>query len=186
MQSGVDTISVGVEHGLPLRLGTRVGLLGDMTESVHANLCVGFEGAGSDQCAQLAGGLAALQVHLEKTILRVEEAEGARDVRAGSAGDRRHAERVARDGHGRRQSGERDCPLEPWQAGPKLGADVAAAGHCGQSDDNEKCQQDAADEAHEVIIVRSAGADRAQPDLPLPVRGVAPHPWLMPNRQPTA
>ena len=48
---------------------------------MHAVLGVQLERAGADERAQLAGGLAALQVHLEEAVLRVEEAEGAGDVR---------------------------------------------------------------------------------------------------------
>ena len=54
--------------------------MGDVAEAMHAHLLIDFHRARADQAGQLAGGLAALQIHLEETILRVQEAERAGDV----------------------------------------------------------------------------------------------------------
>ena len=119
---------------------------------MHAVLRVHLERAGTDQRAQLAGGLAALQIHLEETVLPVEEPERAGGVGSGGAGDRRHAERVARDGDRRGEPAKRDVAFELRQAGPELGPHVAAAADCGDGYENDERQQNAADEAHGLII----------------------------------
>ena len=69
----------------------------DVAEAMHADLLIDFHRARADQPGQLACRLAALQIHLEKTILRVDETQRARDVFARRAGDGRHAERIAID-----------------------------------------------------------------------------------------
>ena len=127
-EPGVDPVGVGVEQRPPLGIGAGVGLFGDVPESMDAILGVDLERAGADERAQLAGGLAALQVHLEEAVLGVDEAECAGHVRTRGAGDRGHAERVACDRDWRRKPGQRAVTLERRQAGAELGARVAAAG----------------------------------------------------------
>ena len=56
----------------------------DVAEAMHAHLLVGVDRARADQRRQLAGRLPPLQIHLEEAILRVQEAERARDVLARS------------------------------------------------------------------------------------------------------
>ena len=54
--------------------------MGDVAEAMHARFFVHFHRADADEAGELAGRLAPLQIHLEKTILRVRKAQRPRDV----------------------------------------------------------------------------------------------------------
>ena len=66
------------------------------------NLAIDREGARPDERGQLAGGPAASEVHLEETVLCVEESGRPGDIDPVRSLDRRNAEGIARDAHGRR------------------------------------------------------------------------------------
>ena len=127
LDPGVHAGRVGVENRPPLRIRAGVGLAGDMAEAMHAVLRVHLEGARADQRTQLAGWLAALQVHLEEAILRVQEPEGASGILSRGAGDRRTPSASRAIVTGAERPGSAIVAFELWQAGPQLRAHVAAA-----------------------------------------------------------
>ena len=109
----------------------------DVAEAMHAHAFVDVQRARADQAGQLAGRLAALQIHLEEPILRVEEAERAGHVFARRAGDGRHAERVAIDADRSTSSPAiAAVPSTCGKAGAQLRARIDAAGH-----DQHACQR---------------------------------------------
>ena len=81
-EPGVHTGGVGVEQRLPFGVGARVGLLRHVPEAMNPRLRVHLERAGANERGQLACGLTPLQIHLEESILRVDEAERPRHVDA--------------------------------------------------------------------------------------------------------
>jgi len=99
----------------------------DIAEAMHACLFVHRKSPDANQARQLPGRLAPLQIHLEKAILRVQEAEGPRHVLAGFGGDRRHTERVALDSHRRHQPRDRGRTVDDGKAGAQLGSRVQRA-----------------------------------------------------------
>ena len=100
-ESRIDALRVGLENDPILRCGLRNRLLADVAEAVHAGRAIGFQGARADERAQLAGRLPPLQVHLEESILRVDESQRAGGVGARRGGDLRDPERVTIDDHRR-------------------------------------------------------------------------------------
>jgi hypothetical protein len=84
------------------------------------DLAVRGQRAVADERRQLAGGAAPGQIHLEETILRVDEARGPRDILAGVAANRGDAERVSSDRHRRREAWQNSLTIDLWQAAPEF------------------------------------------------------------------
>ena len=127
VEAGVHAVGVRFEDASIRRLGEIDRAMRHFAKAMHADLVIDVERARADQRRQFAGRLAALQIHLEESILRVKETERARDIFARRAGDRRHAERVAIDAHLRRQAADGGGAIELRQAGAHLRSRVEAA-----------------------------------------------------------
>ena len=154
-EPGVDAARIGVEQRLPLRIRALVGLLRNVTETMDASLRVHLERASPDERGQLARRLTPLQVHLEETILRVHEAQRARQVHARRCRQAGHTQRVACDGDGCGQPGERKGTLERGQAGAQLGAQIHSTRQHHQ-DQRSQHHDEAAEQqpSHQPIIAQ--------------------------------
>ena len=116
-EARVDAVGVGLDQRPLLGRNARHHLPGDGAEAVDAVRPVDRQRARAEDLGELAGGLAAHQVHLEEALLAVQEAEGAGGVGAARGPDRRHAEGVALDGDRRREAGQGALAGDLRQAG---------------------------------------------------------------------
>src|SRR5690606_17980618 len=94
-------------------------------EAVGAEGAVGLDGGRAEERAQLAGGGAAEEVHLEEPLLRVDEPQRPRGVEPARRRDRRHAQAVAFDGDGGGEAGQGHLAREHGEAGvePRVPSD---------------------------------------------------------------
>ncbi len=97
----------------------------------------------AEELGEFAGAPPPQAVHLEKTILRVEITERAGDIHARGRLDRRHAERVARDGHRRAEPGQRGGAIELRQARAQLRVEPGE----GQTREQDENAEQAAEKA---------------------------------------
>jgi hypothetical protein len=119
-EAGVGSGGVGVEEGAVGGGELSEDGLGERAEAVRARAAVERERDFAEEFGEFAGGAAAQEIHLKKTILGVEKAEGAGDVGARGAADRGDAEGVARGGDGSGEAGERARAVELREAGAEL------------------------------------------------------------------
>ena len=90
--------------------------VGEGAEAVQAGRAIGFDGGRAEEFGELAGALAAQEIHLEEALLGVDETESAGDVRTVLPTDRRHPESVALDGDCGAQTGNRRFAFELGEA----------------------------------------------------------------------
>ena len=100
----------------------------DTAESMGAHVLIDFHRARADESRELAGGLAALKIHLEESILGVKKSERASNVFTRGPGDRRHTERIAIDTDGCGKPAHRGGAGQLRQAGADLGAEIRPGG----------------------------------------------------------
>ena len=151
-EAGVDAFGVGVKDAAVRGLGELERAMRDIAEAMQARFFVHFECPDAHQARQLTGRLAPLQIHLEKAILRVQEAEGSRDVLAGFGGDGWHAERIALDSYRRRQAGDRRRTVDQGKAGAELGSCVKRAAHDKACHDGQQDQCVTSEPFHPPIL----------------------------------
>ena len=156
VQSRIHAIRIGLEDR-PVRLvGAMQRALCDIAEAMHAHLLIDVHRAWADEAGQLARGLASLQIHLKKAILRVQEPERTSDVFARAPADRRDAQRVTIDADVRRQARDRRGAVELREAGADLRSGVDAAAD-GQHHESDQQDQDAA--GHQPGHCRNSDTD---------------------------
>jgi len=105
---------------------------------------------GAEDLRQLPRGSPAQQIHLEESVLRVEEAQGAGGVAPARGADRRDAESVEVDADRGCQPGERRLAFEPWQGGGEPVVepeDRTSRGDAGKGGDDPETDEPLAEEA---------------------------------------
>jgi len=119
-------------------------------EAVDANLVIEGERTRPDERSKLSGGAAPRQIHLEEAILRVEKAEGARDIFSRCCVNGWNAERVAFDRNGCGETFDLLRAVDPREAGADAAACPERAGDSRDEDDHERDQQRFEQSAHRV------------------------------------
>jgi hypothetical protein len=97
-ETAVDAFRIGVQQ---LAIFFRSGLegpLGAVTETMESTALVRFDNGRSEELRQLSRCLAPQQVHLEETVLGVNEPERSGNVETAVASHRGNPERVSLDG----------------------------------------------------------------------------------------
>ena len=89
---------------------------------MHADLAIELKGGVAHQRRQLAGGAASRQIHLEETVLGVDEAGGPGDVATRDATDGGNAEPVTFDRHSRLQAAHPHRAVDDRETGAQLGS----------------------------------------------------------------
>ena len=106
LEARVDAGHVGVQNGAVVLSQARKHVGGVRAEPVRTQRAVGRDEARAEQSRQLARTGAAQQVHLEKPLLRVDDAQRPRRVEAALRHDPHDAQRVALDRDGLCQTGK--------------------------------------------------------------------------------
>ncbi len=126
-----------------------------MAKTVQPCALVSGEGGAPEEFRQFPGRTASRQVHLEETILRVDETKGAGDVESCGALDGRHSKRVAINGDRSRESCNCEGAIELRQAASQL-YPGPPCGDQGKKDDQEQQPTDHAQETSHWRILRGA------------------------------
>ncbi|MDV7399478.1 hypothetical protein RZS08_49150, partial [Arthrospira platensis SPKY1] len=95
--AGVGSGGVSGEQRLLFRGQGVQDLAGAIAEAVEAIVSIQVQRGGAEQFRQFAGRHAPQQVHLEKSLLRMNEPGGAGDVQPGCTLDCGDAQRIALD-----------------------------------------------------------------------------------------
>src|SRR5690606_18571226 len=83
---------------------------------MHAQHAVRLDERWTEQCGKLPGSGAAHEIHLEKPVLRMDEAGCECEVNPRARTKGGSTERVSFDGSGRADSGKSELTFEVWQA----------------------------------------------------------------------
>ena len=125
----IDAFGIGREQGAVLRRHGGQDRCRAGAEAVHAARPVHSDSRRADQPGEFAGARAAQQIHLEKTFLRVDETQAARQILARGGGERGHAACIARDLDRRAEAGERMAAVQGRATGEQdPGAETCASG----------------------------------------------------------
>jgi hypothetical protein len=90
--------------------------LGEGAKAVQACGPVSLESGGAEELGELAGAPSSQEIHLEETLLSVDEAKGLRHIASIASTDGGNPEGVAFDGDGGRKPGYLDLAFELGQA----------------------------------------------------------------------
>ena len=115
-EAGVDAGGVGREDGPLGGLSLREHLCRQPAEAVQAGALVQVDRGRAEQFRQFARATTAQQVHLEKTVLRVEETRGAGHIGAGRTDYGGHTKGIALDLDRGGQAGDGALAVEQGQA----------------------------------------------------------------------
>jgi len=107
-EKAVDAGGIGVEHAFELRRQLRILLLGRAIEAEDAHEPVGRQGRGAEPFREASGASPAHQIHLKKTVLRMDEAQGEGSVALSGGADGGNAARIAMDVHLGAQARDRE------------------------------------------------------------------------------
>jgi hypothetical protein len=89
---------------------------------VNADIAIERDSPVAYELRKLAGRAAASEIHLEESLLRVQEPGGPDDILARAAANPGHSQPVAIDGDGGGEAGESDLSVQNREAGPQPGA----------------------------------------------------------------
>src|SRR6185369_14327836 len=106
-------------------------------EAMWPDLAIDHDRTRTDKRGELASGASSRQIHLEESLLRVEDAHRAGDVFTRRATNRRNAQSVARDRHRRGEAGDTQRAIELRKARPELRTHVQA---CGQPENQNEAE----------------------------------------------
>jgi hypothetical protein len=123
------------------------------TETMNPDVRVRLQRCRPDQLGQLARRAAARQIHLEKTVLRVEETRGAGHIGPARATHRRHAQPIALHAYHRGEAGKLMLRIQVRQACAQLPAEPEAAGQYGAEHDETGEGEEAERARHGVAIL---------------------------------
>ena len=126
-EPGIDAGRVGLQAGPLVPAGLGDDLAGQVPEPVDPVVAIVLHHGRTQQLGQFPGGQPALEIHLEKPVLGMDEAQAAGHIDPVRRADHRRAPDVP--GHGDRggQSGQTDRAVPLRQAGGQLPAQPARA-----------------------------------------------------------
>ena len=111
-QTDIDTMGIGFEHAPVVGRQVCENLLRNVAQPVQAQRAIVIQRAAPEQFRQFTGGRAALQIHLEKTLLCVQEPDGASQVIQAPGVKHGYAETIAFYRNRRLQAGKIEGTFE--------------------------------------------------------------------------
>jgi hypothetical protein len=142
-EAGVDACGVGFEEGAFAGGELRENGGRERAEIVETGSAVEAEGFLAEEGGEFAGGAAALEIHLEKPLLRVEPAEGAGEIDAVRAAESGDAEGVAGEGDRGGEASDGDGAVEAREAGAQAEIEPADSDEGSEDEDAEEGGEEA-------------------------------------------
>jgi hypothetical protein len=135
---GVDAVGVDLELVELIGGEGGDGAVGGGTELEVALEAVVFDEGGAEDLGELAGAVAAEGVHLEEAVGGGDVALGEEEIVEGGGVDGGYALRVAGDGDGRGEAGDREVAVELRKGGAEVAAEVDGEKDGGEEEQKEE------------------------------------------------